>query len=252
MSASSGAKAALHRLGLIVVRRHHAAARYVQDPPRDIFDDLLLRVFPTLENLRFLQIGANDGIRADPIRQKVLDHHWSGLLVEPVPALFAALQKNYAGYAGLQFVNAAIDHQAGERPIFLLQPSLPGLPDWAHGLASFDPARVRQAAGELGLGEEAIVQQTVRTITWDALLADFGARPCDVLLVDAEGYDLPLLRAAPLGRWQPRMIHFEHACATEADRLAFYGELLALGYELASSAGDTIAWRSAPSSPPSP
>jgi len=44
-----------------------------------------------------VQIGANDGVRADPVRHLILRHGLQGLLVEPLPDLFVQLQKNYAG-----------------------------------------------------------------------------------------------------------------------------------------------------------
>jgi len=245
MNASSLIKESLRRAGLIVVRSHHASARQLTDPPQGLFDDILFRAFRSQQKLCFLQIGANDGIRADPIRLKILRHGWRGVLVEPLPFFFEQLRKNYAGCPGLKFINAAVDAAAGRRPIYFLDPGLREVPDWSRGLASFDLARLRSAAADLGLGNQAIKEETVPTVTWDELLLELGPRPCDVLVVDAEGHDISLLRAAPLARWRPQVIHFEHACAPEAERLSFYGELIQLGYELATIAGDTIAWRMA-------
>jgi FkbM family methyltransferase len=243
VTAASLVKSALGRVGLVVFRRHHAAARYAEEMPANVFDDILLRLFPNLDGLHFIQIGANDGIRADPIRRHVLRHHWAGVLVEPQPTLFEQLRKNYADQPQLQFLNAAVDLHRGDRIIYFLQSGLTHLPDWAWGLGSFDRARLQTAAAKLGLDESAIASQLVPTVIWEDVLALFGPDPCDLLVVDAEGYDLTLLRAAPLMRWRPRLIHFEHSCASRADQLAFYSELISLGYEIATHAGDTIAWR---------
>ncbi|HVW19731.1 MAG TPA: FkbM family methyltransferase [Opitutaceae bacterium] len=242
MNAGDLVKASLGRFGLIALRKSHPAAPYLADPPRSALDSILLRVFRELHGLRFLQIGANDGVRADPVRAKVLRHEWTGLLVEPLPPLFAQLQANYSGRPGLDFLNAAVDVTAGTRKLYFIRPGLPGIPDWAGGLGSFDLLRLRQAASELKLDEAAIAEQTVPTVTWDDLRRRFGPRPCDLLVIDTEGYDLTLLRAALLARWRPRVIQFEHACSPADERLAIYGELLALGYEIASDEGDTVAW----------
>jgi hypothetical protein len=120
----------------------------------------------------------------------------------------------------------------------------PGIqvPDWAHGMATFDIDRLRSTAKELGRHEEDILHLEIRTVTWEDLLAAFGSTVCDVLVVDAEGYDIPILRAAPLDRWRPRVIQFEHSCSGAGERLAFYGELLRIGYEIASDGTDTVAW----------
>jgi len=241
MSASRLAQKLLRRLGFTVVHNHHPAMKYFEALPAGFLDLVLLQVFPNRQGLRFIQIGANNGVRLDPIRAQVLRYGWRGVLVEPLPLVFAELQKNYAGTPGLQFINAAVDVTAGTRAIHFLRPGLP-VPDWAHGLATFDLARLQGTARELGRTDEDIVHQEIRTLTWEQLLADFGDGPCDVLVVDAEAYDIPILRAAPLGRLRPRVIHFEHSCASPADRLAFYGELISLGYEIASDGPDTIAW----------
>lgn len=65
--------------------------------------------------------------------------------------------------------------------------------------------------------------------------------PCHLLVLDTEGFDIPLLRTADLKLHRPTIILFEHACHTDEDRYAFYRELDALGYDIASTAGDTIA-----------
>lgn len=118
----------------------------------------------------------------------------------------------------------------------------PSLPDWAHGLGSFNRERILLAAHELGLDEKAIITEEITTMSWTEVWQDFGPHRCDLLVLDTEGHDLPLLHTADLGRHRPRIIHFEHACATPAERLEFCGKLLALGYELSTEGPDTTAW----------
>ena len=248
MSLPTLAKKLRRKMGVVAVRRHNTAVKYVDDPPLGMLDDVLLRVFPGLDGLRFLQIGANDGVRADPIREKVIGHAWTGVLVEPLPSLFEQLRRNYEGRPGLEFVNAAVDTVAGTRTLHFLKPR-PGVPNWAYGLPTFDLERLRAFARDFGLGDGDLLHQEVATVTWDALLEKFGSRPCDVLVVDVEGYDITLLRAAPLARWRPRVIQFENPRHKPQERLAFYGELLDLGYEIASDGNDTIVWLNKGTSP---
>jgi FkbM family methyltransferase len=241
MSITRFFKQFLRRRGLVVARSTNVAVRYLEAEPNTQLDLVLLQAFPRSDGLRFIQIGANDGRRGDPVWHKVHAHGWTGLLVEPMPSVFAELRRNYAGWGGLTFLNAAVDVAAGTRPIYFLRPGLT-VPDWAHGLPTFDRARLERTAAELGLAADAIEQAEIRAVTWDQVLADFGAGPCDVLVVDAEAYDIPILRAAPLRQLRPKVIHFEHSCATLPDRLGFYGELIELGYELATDGPDTTAW----------
>jgi FkbM family methyltransferase len=228
------------RAGLRVVSAGNAGVRYLDYPPRGPLDDALLRVFPSLSGLNFIQVGCNDGIRADPIRRYVQPCGWKGLMVEPVPGFFAELRRNYPGNTNLKFLNAAVAREAGTLPIYQIRPGLAGLPDWVQGLASLDRGRVLKAAAELGLPPDAVVAETVRTVAWADVLALFGDRPCDVLVIDVEGHDLEILRLADLGRLRPQVIQFEHACNERAAVIAFYSELIALGYEIATSGQDTV------------
>jgi FkbM family methyltransferase len=243
-------KGLARRAGLVVASSGHIGARYLERPPAGPFDEILLRCFPSLQRLNFIQIGANDGIRADPIHRYVIDCKWRGVLVEPLPYFYAALRQTYAASPDLILINAAVDRQAGERIIYQLRPDQPGLPDWSQGLASFSVDRLRQAARSFGLPTEAVVSETIRTITWDEVVREFGPRACDVLVVDVEGYDVEILRMANLAVFRPRVIHFEHVCVAREGRLACYGELLDLGYEIATAEGDTIAYL--PKSPATP
>ena len=61
----------------------------------------------------FIQVGANDGVRNDPIGPKVKKYGWHGVLIEPQPDLFEKLKENYRGYGGLHFENAAVSSVPG-------------------------------------------------------------------------------------------------------------------------------------------
>ncbi|OAI42556.1 hypothetical protein AYO41_04065 [Verrucomicrobia bacterium SCGC AG-212-E04] len=232
----------LRRLGFLIITTGHNAARYVEDPPSDVFGGVLLRAFHSLEGLRFIQVGANDGLRADPIHRYVLRYHWTGCLLEPLPAYFQALRENYRSVTGLQFLNAALGSTTGRAEIFQLRPGQPNLPDWAWGLASLDRNRLLAAAAELNLDELSICSESVDVITWGELQRTGSVDRCDLLIIDTEGLDIQLLRMAPLAQLSPRVIHFEHACASSMDRLAIYADLLAMGYEISTDGGDTIAY----------
>ena len=45
----------------------------------------------------FVQVGANDGYRFDPLRKHIVAYHWPGLLIEPQPDVFAELKQNPRG-----------------------------------------------------------------------------------------------------------------------------------------------------------
>lgn len=232
----------LRRAGVLVLSARHPAVRYLDHTPASAFESVLLRRFPDLRGLAFIQIGANDGRRADPVRHLTEACGWTGLLYEPLPGNFADLQRNRGGNPRLRLRCAAVDVQAGRRPIYdLAADATRGLPDWTRGLASFSRDRLEAVVRELKLPDSAIATQEVETVTWEQVWTEFGPRPCDLLVLDTEGYDPVLLGAANLARYRPRVILFEHACNTLDERGAIYRELIELGYELATDGGDTVA-----------
>jgi FkbM family methyltransferase len=232
----------LRHCGVVILSTRSRSVRYIDHPPTSAFDDLLLRTFPDLHGLCFIQIGANDGRRADPIRAFIDDYAWSGMMFEPLGANFADLQRHRGASLRLRLRRAAVDVTAGRRQIYDLAPAATaGQPDWTRGLASFSRERVAQAARELGVPDTSIISEEVETVTWSQVWQEFGSHPCDLLVLDTEGYDLTLLRAANLAEHRPRLILFEHACNTLDERIAFYRELIGLGYELTTHEGDTVA-----------
>ncbi|PAW68622.1 MAG: hypothetical protein B9S34_01820 [Opitutia bacterium Tous-C1TDCM] len=239
------AKQLLARTGIRAVAAENIAARYLDHPPRSMFDVILLRCFADLQGLRFIQIGANDGQRYDPLAAFIARHGWQGVMLEPMPAYFAALQNRYGAQPGLTLLPAALDATQGTRAIYHLA-DCTGLPDWTHGLASLDRGRLEAAARELGLPDSAIASRQIATVTWDEVRLRLGPGGCDLLVLDTEGFDLPLLRSAGLGDFSPRVVHFEHACAPESEQAAMHRELRRLGYEIATEGPDTTAWRPDP------
>lgn len=229
--------------GLFVVSNRHAGRTFLEHPPRTAFDLVLLHCYPQLTGLNFIQIGANDGQRADPLLPYLGPNNWSGLMFEPLRVNFTTLSQRHGANPRLRLRQRAVDASAGRRMIYDVdRTAQASLPDWAYGLASFSRERVLQAVTELGLDERAIVSEEVVTVSWDEVWADFGQHRCDLLVLDTEGYDLALLRTASLAQHRPRIIHFEHACVSAPERLEFYGQLLALGYELSTDGPDTTAW----------
>jgi FkbM family methyltransferase len=229
--------------GVLIVSRRHIALPYLEHPPQTMFDQVLLHCFPTRQGLRFIQIGANDGQQADPLARYLAAGAWSGLMFEPLATNHAALTRHHGANPRLRIRRAAVDETAGRRVMYDLDRAAhPGLPSWAQGLGSFSRERLLAAVRDLGLTEQAIVSEEIACLAWSEVWRDFGPQRCDLLVLDTEGYDLVLLRAAGLAQHRPRIIHFEHACVDNADRLAFYRELADLGYEIATDGPDTTAW----------
>lgn len=79
----------------------------------------------------FIQIGSNDGLANDPLREFVLSKRWKGILVEPVPYLFDRLIDNYKGIDGLYFEKGSSLCRARQYNLMdNSEEKLAGLPLW--------------------------------------------------------------------------------------------------------------------------
>lgn len=191
--------------------------------------------------LQFVQIGANNGIDGDPLRQYILKYEWCGVLVEPQPNIFAMLTANYVDCAGrLSFENVAISH--GDSLVLYLPPS--GWPQTAHGVtyvSGFPSVLARQ----INVPESTLTRIKVPAMLLDELLAKHGIEQFDLLQIDTEGFDWEVLQTIDLTRFKPAIIHIEtgHLSRTalaqlakrltDADYLMYYG-----GWQ-----GDSVAMR---------
>lgn len=188
------------------------------------------RIHPTAT---FVQIGANDGVMDDPLREFVLASRWRGVLVEPVPYLFERLRQNYSARPGLAFANVAIATQSGRMPFYYLRESSndAGVPDWHVGLGSFSRDVVLKHADVIPDIESRLVAQEVACCTFDDLCREHGIERLDVLHIDTEGYDFEILKTVDFGKYRPRLVVYERHHLNEATRQACRQYMRSHGYE---------------------
>ncbi len=202
-----------------------------------LFDETIGRV--NRPEFTFVQIGANDGIRDDPIHKYVVEHGWRGILVEPLPGVFQKLQDNYRQalppekFEKLTFINAAVVNRAGPTP-FYRHPK--------HSVCS-------------GLAVCTRMQQKSRDkmqrITVNGVRADNIALRApislDLLQIDTEGFDGEIIRLWPFALRLPRVVHYEHKHLGPIEQAEVRGSLRGHGYEVAEDGDNTVAelidWR---------
>ena len=201
--------------------------------------------------LRFVQIGSNDGVVHDPIHTVVRAYGWSGLLVEPLPELFAKLRANYEGVPNLRFENVAIGEADGTAILYTVAPA-PGDPYWVDQLGSFEKSTVLSHGTALADVEGRLVEVPVASVRLPTLLARHAIDAIDLLHVDVEGYDYAVLRQIDFdATWAPHFViyeaqHFDGATARSARRL-----LRGHGYRCIDIWPDVFAYRTSPEALPS-
>lgn len=192
----------------------------------------------------FVEIGANDGAQHDHLREHILERSWRGIMVEPVPYVFARLQGNYGSQPGVVLENAAIAPQDGTMPFFHLAEADPqeraGLPEWYDALGSFSRESILSHAPQIPDIERRLVETEVPTLAFDSLLAKHGADRVDLVLVDTEGYDFEVLKVIDLARHRPRLVVYEHFNFGEQEQLDCRAYMQGHGYELLEEGFDTF------------
>jgi FkbM family methyltransferase len=235
-------------LGLEVRRRRaHEGVAGVEDVG---LSHVLEILFGCADDLRLVQVGANDGVYGDLLCPFLERSDPKGILIEPQTLPFRQLQARYGGRERLILLQAAIDSRAGARTLYRCREHLVGgeAAAFLSGLASFDRAQVVDAylrhAKRLGLGEDpdrAIVGETVPTLTLAAVLSDFGLERCDLLVIDTEGHDFEIIRTIDFARIRPAVLIYEHKHLGPSDRLACWRLLGAHGYRCAADWSNTLA-----------
>jgi FkbM family methyltransferase len=210
------------------------------DAPIDVLDMLVRRECSGRKDFYFVQIGANDGLRFDPIRKYILEYHWRGLLVEPVPYLFEQLVKNYAGEAQLDFESAAIGPEDGQIMLYTI-PASADVPDFMHGMTSVSPDVLQLQRWQLPEVDKLIQQLRVPCLTLETLLDRHRVQRVDLLQIDVEGYDFEILKMWDFERYMPAIIQYEHAHLSPVEKIASLAFLHQRGYRTAAVRGDTIA-----------
>jgi FkbM family methyltransferase len=204
-------------------------------------------------NFTVVQIGANDGITHDPIHKFIKRDDWKGVLLEPQPDVFHEfLTKIYAKNKGITPLCAAIGEKDGTQPIYKVGFSTMR---WATGLASFSKEKIEQAFEDgivasnckrFGIEIPAdqsqwISQEEVQVIAPATLIKTYGLHHIDLLQIDAEGYDLEVIRIFDIPKTRPQAIIFENVGLNAADYAACLQLLEEQNYQLKKFGPNTLA-----------
>ena len=211
----------------------------------DLQYDWLDRFSRSMQQVRFVQIGANDGLHNDPVREFIVRDRWEGVLIEPLPEVFELLKRNYAGQRGLQFLNAAIAQAPGSLSFWTFQPEFLGRLPTEERLdylrkASFDKQHVckfLQGQPDTVLREIRVPCETLTDVVQRCLPLGI-----DLLVIDAEGHEPQIIRSIDFGAVSPKAVFFEsHHIQDQMPALT--GIFEAAGYRMQDIGGDSVAVR---------
>jgi FkbM family methyltransferase len=178
-------------------------------------DDFLTRWFSRAESKTVIQIGANDGVQNDPLREFLKrPGNYTAILVEPLPYYASRLRELYAGRPDITIVEAAIGAEAGTRRLYFIPPEIADQMDgdgprnrWAHGQGSSELATVEHwIRANAFRGDsyrqripfflQSIAFADVPLTSANVVLSDGAATAGDTLLVvDVQGAELDVLKS---------------------------------------------------------
>ena len=187
----------------------------------------------------FIQIGANDGIRADPIRKLVLRHHLKGILVEPLDDFYQELKYNYQSEEQLIFENVAIAATHNDILLYRFNHDAP-VPDYAHGMATTEKETITRLASKWKMDDQ-VEEIRVKSMTYKDLLLKHDVDSVSLLQIDTEGYDFEIIKMVIDGGSLPSVINYEFDRLTPEDRLESYKMLTEKGYHFIHDRWDTLA-----------
>lgn len=205
-------------------------------------DLVLAHHLQTRPDVTFVQIGAFDGRQSDPLYQFITRYHWRGVLVEPMPDAFAKLKEAYRNEPQVILENVAIAQSNGTKTLYHLRRDAPGLPTWAPMLASFDRDVVLRHGAQIPGIADLIATTEVPCRSLASLLSQTGLGQCDLLQIDAEGWDYEILKLIDFTQHKPAIINYEHAHLNQDDWDAAIGLLVRNGYRVGIGPYDTVAY----------
>jgi hypothetical protein len=205
----------------------------------------------------FIQIGANDGVKFDPlyeaIGQKLLEARWIGLQVEPTPTLFANLTALHRNASGWSFYNGAMADSTLciNGTVTFMESPKSGVDQiwWKQGQVNTLLANT--------IHQKVLIPQDRPCLTsFESLLTGYASPEflrhtlknskytVDLLQIDVEGFDDKVIGLIDWNTLSPHCIHFEsyHINATSVTSL-----LVGNGYTLRVNTMDTLACRVEPS-----
>lgn len=213
--------------------------------------DCWLNDFSILNNkkIKFIQVGANDGLRWDHIRRFVVRDKWSGVFVEPVFPVFTILKKNYEYLkrSNLYFENCLISSKSGFVDFYTYSDSfLHSLPIekkmFYYRKSSMDRSALKQnLSGFLDDNNQIDCHKTPSKkleAIWEKY---FKNGVVDLVFIDAEGHDDEVIYSIDFDKRLPRSIVYEsHNLGSRQETLKDF--LASHNYTLLPLGGDTVAY----------
>jgi FkbM family methyltransferase len=156
----------------------------------------------------FLQVGANDGFRYDPIYHLLKISGVQAFLLEPIHSYYMSLCSLHSSRSNrIKCINLAIDSVDGEIDLYRIREDAVS-ESWMHGIASKNPFHFKKTMPS-ACADTVLVSERVRAVTFESLFFQYSIETIDVLVIDVEGFDFDVLRLFPFHTVSPGIVMLE-------------------------------------------
>ncbi len=223
---------------LLNVMRKLGRGKYLA---RKVFSSrrLLERNFPKSANFNFVQVGANDGVSFDSLYEMVVNRKSSGLVIEPIEEYFDELVHNYIEFENIVKENKAVHPTEKEFPIYKVKTeAYDKYPDWAKGIASFNPSHHKVLNIETSDIFEVLV---ACDHLMNIIKENVENKEIDYFQVDTEGFDYEVIKMIDFKIIKPKILKFESVSLSLEDINSVNNLLKEQGYYIFKEGNDVVA-----------
>lgn len=199
-----------------------------------------------------IQIGANDGVMSDPLREfLIFPGNYRAILIEPIPYYVEKLRSLYKNREDIQIVHAAIGEEAKTEKLFYIPPEIADLMNgdgpknnWAHGQGSFERSIVENWINKNNfrgvdfckkipffISSIDSIDVSVKQLKQIILIPDNT-----LMVIDVQGYELEVLNGLDWNN-PPKHIMIEDDLFKESQALSF---LKSKGYKFICGVTDKV------------
>lgn len=213
------------------------SAQYISSNKIKSAEEYLTLLFDQDKVRTLVQVGANDGVQNDPIRQFIkVPQKFNTVLVEPIPYYCNKLQQLYADRLDVEIVRCAAGKEASVLPLYYIPPEMADLMNgdgpqnnWAHGQGSFTKDIIvhwineNRFRGEVYRSKVSTFIDSITSIDTNIVVTDDlipKERIGLLVVIDVQGFELEVLSGI---NWKnpPRWILVEDDLASTFDLLGF-------------------------------
>ena len=157
--------------------------------------DIYMDTFGYKEDGVFVNVGAHNGVKYD-VCYPLVQANWSGLQIEPNPAMVDILRRNMHDYDKVKILECAASNKNGKGIIYI---------DTVHSgnastLSNYYATHVYPSKNKL----------EIEVKTLDTVLSEENiTKYFDVLSIDAEGHETSILSKFTIQEWMPHLVIIE-------------------------------------------